>query len=88
MCYIESVRRKVDTMILDAIEPFWFSGPWNEAALTECAVASLSDQFGDLCTEACIRARCEKVVAGALEARCATAKLFAHQKNGASGAKK
>ncbi len=74
MCDIEFHRRKIDAMILEAIEPFWFSGAWSEAMLTECAVASLSDQFGDLCGEACIRARCETIVAGALEARRATEK--------------
>ncbi len=62
MCDIEFHRRKIDATIVEAIEPFRFSGAWNEAMPADCAVASLSDRFG----EACIRARCEIIVAGAV----------------------
>jgi hypothetical protein len=63
MCDIEQEREKIDTMILEAISPFRYTGPWNEAALTECAVASLADHFLDLCTESRLRARCQAFVA-------------------------
>ncbi|WP_374544844.1 hypothetical protein [Rhodoblastus sp.] len=74
MCDIEFERRKIDAMILEAIQPFWFSGQWSEAALVECAAASLRDHFADLCTENCVRARCETVIAQAVRTRAVRAR--------------
>jgi hypothetical protein len=42
MCDNEFRRTKIDALILDSTESLWFSGQWNEAALTEFAVAYLS----------------------------------------------
>lgn len=63
MCDIEQEREKIDAIIVEAISPFHFSGPWNEAALTECAMAALSGHVLDLCTEDCLRARCRNFIA-------------------------
>ncbi|WP_296706683.1 hypothetical protein [Rhodoblastus sp.] len=69
MCDMESERRKIDAIILETIEPVLFSGQWNQAMLTEFAVASLSDLYAGCYSAASLRARCESLVALAFQTR-------------------
>jgi len=69
-------RTKIDRMNLDAIQPTYFSGQWNEAALVDLAVASLGQEFIDLCAGARIRARRRALVNKAIAMHARTARLF------------
>jgi hypothetical protein len=76
MCAIHFQRTKFDRMNLDAIQPTYFSGQWNEAALVDLALVSFGQEFIDLCAEARIRARRRALMNKAIAMRARTARLF------------
>jgi hypothetical protein len=63
MCDIEKERRKVDVLLDTSISAFWFEDPRNKTTLVELACKCLHEDYCHLCSDGCIRARCEDYIA-------------------------
>jgi len=63
MCDIEKERGKIDAIIDMNISPFWFEDARNQNALVDIAVRCLCENYIDLCSEECMRSRCEAHIA-------------------------
>lgn len=63
MCDIQLERNKIDAVVERNISPFWYADIQNHDALVEIAFRCLRDDYGDFCTEECIRSRCKAYIA-------------------------
>ncbi len=63
MCDIEKECSMIDAIIEATISPIWYADSQNQSALVQIALRRLRDDYGDFCTEECMRSRCEAYVA-------------------------